>query len=54
MILGIATADTKDSTIYTLEQSGLSEMFDYVGYSDGDIEPKPARTAQCILRTVWH
>ena len=42
MILGIATADTKDSTIYTLEQSGLSEMFDYVGYSDGDIEPKPA------------
>lgn len=42
MILGIATADTKDSTLYTLQQSGLSEMFDYVGYSDGDIEPKPA------------
>lgn len=42
MILGIATADTKDSTLYTLEQSGLSELFDYVGYSDGNIEPKPA------------
>ncbi|NOH98267.1 HAD family hydrolase [Vibrio sp. 99-70-13A1] len=42
MILGIATADTKDSTLYTLEQSGLSDLFDYVGYSDGDIEPKPA------------
>lgn len=42
MLLGIATADTKDSTLYTLEQSGLSELFDYVGYSDGDIEPKPA------------
>ncbi|WOG27794.1 HAD family hydrolase [Endozoicomonas sp. 8E] len=42
MILGIATADTKDSTLYTLEQSGLKMLFDYVGYSDGDIEPKPA------------
>ncbi|MDK9761176.1 HAD family hydrolase [Vibrio sp. D420a] len=42
MYLGVATADTKDSTVYTLEQSGLSELFDYVGYSDGDIEPKPA------------
>lgn len=42
MILGIATADTKDSTLYTLAQSGLSDLFDYVGYSDGDIEPKPA------------
>ncbi|WP_422140065.1 HAD family hydrolase [Endozoicomonas sp. ALC020] len=41
MILGIATADTKDSTLYTLEQSGLKELFDYIGYSDGDIEPKP-------------
>ena len=42
MYLGVATADTKDSTLYTLEQSGLSQLFDYVGYSDGDIEPKPA------------
>lgn len=39
--LGIATADTKDSTLYTLKQSGLLELFDYVGYSDGDIEAKP-------------
>lgn len=42
MKLGVATADTKDSTLYTLEQAGLTELFDYVGYSDGDIEPKPA------------
>lgn len=42
MLLGVATADTKDSTLYTLKQSGLSDLFDYVGYSDGDIEPKPA------------
>ncbi|CAM4184664.1 HAD family hydrolase [Vibrio neonatus] len=42
MLLGVATADTKDSTLYTLQQSGLEGLFDYVGYSDGDIEPKPA------------
>ncbi|SHF97478.1 HAD family hydrolase [Vibrio gazogenes] len=42
MHLGIATADTKDSTLYSLSQSGLTELFDYIGYSDGDIEPKPA------------
>ncbi len=42
MLLGIATADSKDSTLYTLAQSGLSELFDFIGYSDGDIDPKPA------------
>ncbi|MDO6542231.1 HAD family hydrolase [Photobacterium sanguinicancri] len=40
--LGIATADTKDSTIYSLEKAGLIDLFDYLGYSDGDIAPKPA------------
>ncbi|CAH0535486.1 Phosphoglycolate phosphatase [Vibrio stylophorae] len=40
--LGIATADTKDATLYSLAKAGLSELFDYIGYSDGDIEPKPA------------
>ncbi|KXO07383.1 Haloacid dehalogenase-like hydrolase [Moritella sp. JT01] len=40
--LGIATADTKDSTVYSLVQAELYDLFDYVGYSDGDIAPKPA------------
>ncbi|MDV5168190.1 HAD family hydrolase [Photobacterium rosenbergii] len=40
--LGIATADTKDATLYSLEQAGIIELFDFIGYSDGDIEPKPA------------
>lgn len=39
--LGVATADSKDSTLYTLEKAGLLELFDFVGYSDGDIAPKP-------------
>ncbi|SON49655.1 HAD family hydrolase [Vibrio tapetis] len=39
--LGVATADTKDSTLYSLQQAGLLDLFDYVGYSDGDIQPKP-------------
>ncbi|CCN85986.1 HAD family hydrolase [Vibrio nigripulchritudo] len=42
MLLGVATADTKASTLYTLKESGLDRLFDFVGYSDGDIEPKPA------------
>lgn len=40
--LGIATADTKDATLYSLEQAGIIELFDFIGYSDGDIDPKPA------------
>ncbi|MFZ6043603.1 HAD family hydrolase, partial [Vibrio natriegens] len=40
--LGIATADTKAATLYSLEQSGLLGLFDFIGYSDGDIAPKPA------------
>ncbi|MGF1870569.1 HAD family hydrolase [Photobacterium indicum] len=40
--LGIATADTRDSTLYSLKLAGLTELFDYIGFSDGDIEPKPA------------
>lgn len=40
--LGIATADSKAATLYSLEQTGLLEFFDFIGYSDGDIEPKPA------------
>lgn len=40
--LGVATADTKDSTLFSLEQAGLKELFDFIGYSDGDIDPKPA------------
>ncbi|TEW55701.1 HAD family hydrolase [Psychromonas sp. RZ22] len=40
--LGVATADTKNATIYSLVQSQLHDLFDFVGYSDGDIEPKPA------------
>ncbi|MBY5944537.1 HAD family hydrolase [Photobacterium rosenbergii] len=40
--LGIATADTKDATLYSLEQAGIIGLFDFIGYSDGDIEPKPA------------
>lgn len=40
--LGIATADTKNATLYSLVQSELHDLFDFVGYSDGDIEPKPA------------
>ncbi|WP_116474137.1 HAD family hydrolase [Zobellella maritima] len=39
--LGVATADTRDATLYSLRQAGLLELFDYVGYSDGDIAPKP-------------
>lgn len=39
--LGVATADTRESTLYSLRQAGLLELFDYVGYSDGDISPKP-------------
>ncbi len=40
--LGIATADSKAATLYSLEQAGLLDYFDFIGYSDGDIEPKPA------------
>lgn len=40
--LGIATADSKDATIYSLIQTQLHDLFDFVGYSDGDIAPKPA------------
>ncbi len=39
--LGIATADSKAATLYSLEQAGLIELFDFIGYSDGDIAPKP-------------
>jgi len=40
--LGIATADSKDATLYSLIQAELHDLFDFVGYSDGDIAPKPA------------
>lgn len=40
--LGIATADSKDATLYSLMQAELHDLFDFVGYSDGDIAPKPA------------
>lgn len=40
--LGIATADSKDATLYSLMQTQLHDLFDFVGYSDGDIAPKPA------------
>lgn len=40
--LGIATADTKAATLYSLEQANLLGLFDFIGYSDGDIAPKPA------------
>ena len=55
--LGIATADTKDSTLYSLNQAGLFELFDFIGYSDGNIAPKPATALmnafcnQCGLTT---
>ncbi|OAN11126.1 haloacid dehalogenase [Photobacterium jeanii] len=39
--LGIATADTKAATLFSLAQAELLELFDYLGYSDGDITPKP-------------
>lgn len=40
--LGIATADSKDATLYSLMLAELIDLFDFVGYSDGDIAPKPA------------
>ncbi|QTF08689.1 HAD family hydrolase [Brenneria izadpanahii] len=40
--LGVATADSKDATIFSLEKAGIYHLFDYIGYSDGDIAPKPA------------
>ncbi|MEC5319900.1 HAD family hydrolase [Brenneria populi subsp. brevivirga] len=40
--LGVATADSKDATLFSLEQAGLYPLFDYIGYSDGDVAPKPA------------
>lgn len=39
--LGVATADTRDATLFSLRHAGLLELFDYIGYSDGDIAPKP-------------
>ncbi len=41
IILGVATADTKQSTIDCLEKIGVLEEFDYIGTDDGIMKPKP-------------
>lgn len=40
--LGVATADSKDATLFSLEHAGIYSLFDYIGYSDGNVAPKPA------------
>ncbi|MBE0497056.1 MAG: HAD family hydrolase [Campylobacterales bacterium] len=40
-VLGIATADTKQSTIKSLKETGLLDYFDFLGCDDGTTLPKP-------------
>lgn len=40
--LGVATADSKEATLFTLKSAGIYHLFDYIGYCDGDVAPKPA------------
>ncbi len=39
--LGVATADSQDSTRFCLAQTGLLELFDFIGTSDGELAAKP-------------
>lgn len=41
LFLGVATADTKSSTIKSLEETGLIGYFDFLGCDDGKTRPKP-------------
>ncbi len=41
IILGVATADTKQSTIDCLEKIDVLQEFDYIGTDDGIMKPKP-------------
>ncbi len=38
---GVATADTKDSTVHCLQQLKLDKEFNYIGTDDGAVKPKP-------------
>ena len=40
--LGVATADTKRSTIHSLKKSGIYDYFDYVGCDEAGVAPKPS------------
>jgi phosphoglycolate phosphatase-like HAD superfamily hydrolase len=40
--LGVATADTKESTHNGLRKSGLIDYFDYIGCNEEDATPKPS------------
>ena len=39
--LGIATADTQESTIHSLQQAGLLHYFQYIGADNGENQSKP-------------
>lgn len=39
--LGVATADNQDSTRFCLAHTGLLELFDFIGTSDGELAAKP-------------
>lgn len=40
--LGVATADTKESTHNGLRKSGIIDYFDYIGCNEEDANPKPS------------
>jgi phosphoglycolate phosphatase len=41
-ILGVATADTFASTIFGLKKAELISYFDYIGFNEEGVNPKPA------------
>lgn len=41
IVLGVATADTRKSTLHSLRKAGLLEYFDYIGSDDGLSIKKP-------------
>lgn len=41
--LGVATADTYASTIFSLKKAELISYFDYIGFNEEGVAPKPAR-----------
>lgn len=41
-LLGIATADSRRSTVHSLKRTGLLDYFDYIGCNEGDTKSKPS------------
>ena len=53
-ILGVATADTYASTVFSLKKAELISYFDYIGCNEEGVPPKPARDMAVRFCEVHH